>query len=331
MPKNDIEGPVHKTFYYHADASAIGGTIHRPFSGFVPSQTSISLPLVGGFLEKERKGRKWKDIVSYTNESTRVSGSKQDPDKDGPWTTEVSASIEGLNILGVIEADKVVAQLSVAHPHNGEQPTIALTGSKFENLRISGAAIDLDKVIRYDLFSEHDRSAEPDHRNRYPKELWPRQEKLREKIKNQKILAIQKYAAKYKDEPIPNWIHHHFHELEHDPGPNAKKIDLQRKSEDLAKDLIEEDARVGLNNDGNYVICSLIDHFPDLPPNFPGIVCGNGVYLPGYGRFFFGEVIIQQGTFRVSMIRAQLGSGIGGAMSAGVASSNGQGSGPKGG
>ena len=97
-------------FYYHADANPIGGTIHRPFSGFIPSNASISLPLVGGFLEKQGRGRKWKNTVTYTSESTHVSGSRKDEANGGPWTTQVSATIEGLNILEVVTADKIVAR-----------------------------------------------------------------------------------------------------------------------------------------------------------------------------------------------------------------------------
>src|SRR5579883_951109 len=111
-----------KTFYYHADANAVGGYISRPFQGFVPSHTSISLPLVGGFIEKQRAGRKWKNIVSYTSESTHVSGSRRDEDNGGPWTTQVSATIEGLNILDVITADRIVSQLSVSHPPTEASP-----------------------------------------------------------------------------------------------------------------------------------------------------------------------------------------------------------------
>jgi hypothetical protein len=314
MPKNDIES-VQKTFYYHADANAIGGTVNRPFHGSVPSHASISLPLVGGFLRKQRKGREWKgqNIVSYTSESTSVSGSQEDPEKDGPWTTEVSASIEGLKILeGVIEADRVVAQLSIAHPHSGEEPTISLLGSQFENLRISG--VKVKPVVRYDLFSEHDGTLKD---SKYPSISWPKQPSLLKKVREQKKLAIKTYSEKYETEPIPNWIHHHFHEF---------GLNLRETAKDVLGKL-QENPVLGLENDKDYIVCSLVDHLPGLE-NFPGVVCGNGIYLPGYGRFYFGEVIVQQGTYRVSMIRAQLGSPVGAAMSVGVASSNGKPGGP---
>jgi len=183
MAENTTQELPQKTFYYHADASPIGGTINRPFSGFVPSHTSLSLPLVGGFVEKQRKGRAWKNIVTYSNESAHVSGSRKDEAEDGPWTTQVSATIEHLNILEVVTADKVVAQLSVAHPFDGGHPTISVVGSQFINLRISGQLIE--PVIKYDLFADHDSSSDPDPKKRYPKQAWPKQQQFLDKVEKQ--------------------------------------------------------------------------------------------------------------------------------------------------
>lgn len=296
MAEIPAEDPIQRQFLYHADANPIGGTIHRPFNGFVPSHTSISLPIAGGFLKKQHKGRKWKDIVSYDSESTHVSGSKKD--EDGPWTTQVSATITGLNILEVVTADKVVAQLSVAHPQDGREPTISVIGSQFENLRISGTKIE--PVIRYDLFSDHDGVSEEDPTKRYPKKTWPRQEKFLAKVAAQKAQAKDKYGKTYEGKPLPGWVRHHFHWF---------------------------DSPQGLN-DRDYIQCSLIDHLPAMPENFPGIVVGNAIYVPGFGKVYFGEVIVHHKTFTLSMIRAQLGSPVGGAVSAATASSNGKPDGP---
>ena len=201
MAENTTQELPQKTFYYHADASPIGGTIHRPFNGFVPSHTSLSLPLVGGFVEKQRKGRPWKNIVTYSNESAHVSGSRKDEANGGPWTTQVSATIEHLNILEVVTADKVVAQLSVAHPFDGGHPTISVVGSQFINLRISGNLIE--PVIKYDLFADHDSSSEPDPKKRYPKEAWPKQQKFLDKVKTQLTDAKDAYTKKYDGAPLP--------------------------------------------------------------------------------------------------------------------------------
>jgi hypothetical protein len=280
-----------RTFYYHADANAIGGYITRPFQGFVPSHTSVSLPMVGGFIQKQRAGRKWKNIVSYTSEATHVSGSRKDEENGGPWTTQVSTTIEGLNILDVITADRIVAQLSVAHPDNGGEPVISVVGSQFINLRISGTPIE--PVIKYDFFTDHDGSAEADPKKRYPKRPWLEQEKFLEKVQAQKADAKDNYAKKYEKSPIPEWISHHFHGL--DSGLKGR----------------------------DFVVCSLIDQLPEIP-NFPGTICGHGIYVPGFGKVYFGELIVTNHQFRLSMVRAQLGSPVGGAVTAATASSNGK-------
>ncbi|QNI32954.1 hypothetical protein H7849_02910 [Alloacidobacterium dinghuense] len=296
MPENPTDDPIQRNFLYHADANPIGGTINRPFNGFIPSQTSISLPIVGGFLERQRKGRKWKNIVSYISESTHVSGAKKDGD-EGPFTTQVTATIEGLNILEVITADKVVGQLSVAHPVDGGEPTISVIGSQFDNLRISGTKIT--PVIRYDLFADHDSSGESDPKKQYPKKTWPRQEKFLEKVTAQKKQAKDKYSEKYEGASLPGWIRHHFHWIDSEQGLNGR----------------------------DYIQCSLIDQLPEMPEGFPGVICGNAIYIPGFGKVFFGEVIVHQKTFTVSMVRAQLGSPVGGAISAATVRSNGSGDG----
>lgn len=291
-----------KTFHYHADVNAIGGYIDRPFNGFVPSHTSASLPIVGGFIEKQRnRSRSWKDIVNFSSESTHVSGSKKDEPNDGPWTTQVSATVNDLNILDVITAKKVVVQLSIAHPHDGGNPTVSLVGTQFIDLAISGTIIK--PVIRYDLFSDHDgkRPDDPAKKDRtaYPQAPWTQQPKFLEKARNQAANARKKFTENYNEESVPDWVKHHFHWFDTD--------------------------KADASADRDYVPCSLIDELPPLPDNFPGVVCGNAVYIPGFGKVFFGEVHVHKDVHRVSMIRTQLGSPVGGAVSACVASSNGKG------
>ena len=37
-----------KAFYFHADASSLGGFIEKPFQKHIPPQASATLPSVGG-------------------------------------------------------------------------------------------------------------------------------------------------------------------------------------------------------------------------------------------------------------------------------------------
>jgi len=59
--------------------------------------------------------------------------------------TLASAVLEGLNVLEVITADRVVAQVSTEHPpEDGHVPSVTFLGTRFENLRISGYPVDLE-------------------------------------------------------------------------------------------------------------------------------------------------------------------------------------------
>jgi hypothetical protein len=65
-----------KTFYYHADANALGGFIEKPFQKIVPSQASVSLPSVGGQATTRTGEFNFEEIVSCRAAYTRVTGSQ---------------------------------------------------------------------------------------------------------------------------------------------------------------------------------------------------------------------------------------------------------------
>jgi hypothetical protein len=55
----------------------------------------------------------------------------------------VTSVIEGLNLLEVVTADKIVAQISVEHPADGGPAVVSFTGSRFEGLKIGGRDVSL--------------------------------------------------------------------------------------------------------------------------------------------------------------------------------------------
>jgi hypothetical protein len=290
------ENTSERTFYYHADANAIGGFITRPKpkAGEIPSFSSVSLSIVGGEVGKgrTRKAKKpWRGIIDHKKENAHVIGDKDDAARE--WTTQSSATIEGLNILNVITADSVTAQLSVSYPYDGGEATVSVVGSQFTNLRISGKPFE--PVIRYDLFADHDGVSADKSKKAYPKKTWPRQEKFIDKVTQQQLKARETYARKYNKAPLPDWIKNHFNWLDSDQGLH----------------------------DRDYLICSLIDQLPDMPENFPGATCGHGIYIPDFGRVYFGELVVHHHAYRLSMIRAQLGSPVGAAVSVATANLNG--------
>jgi hypothetical protein len=125
-----------KVFYFNADANSLGGFIETPFQKIVPSQASASLPPVGGHATTRTEAFNFEGIISCRSAYTRVTGTQVAP--DGPWSTTVTSVVEGLNILEVITAERLVAQLSVTYPRDGRNLEISLAGSHFDRLRLGG-------------------------------------------------------------------------------------------------------------------------------------------------------------------------------------------------
>lgn len=131
-----MRSDARKAFYFQGDASALGGFIEKPVPKIIPSQASASLPPAGGHLTTRSEAFNLDEIISCRAAYTRVTGSEHE--KDGPWTVLVNSVVEGLNILDVVTADRVTAQLSADYPRDGGYPRISLAGSHFQNLRIAG-------------------------------------------------------------------------------------------------------------------------------------------------------------------------------------------------
>jgi hypothetical protein len=125
-----------KSFYFHTDANSLGGFIEEPFKKIIPSQAAASLPPVGGYATTRTEAFNFEEIISCRSAYTRVSG--REVRQDGPWSVLVTSVVEELNILEIVKAERVVAQLSVDYQREGGFPRISLTGSHFEHLRIGG-------------------------------------------------------------------------------------------------------------------------------------------------------------------------------------------------
>ena len=130
-----MRSKVKKTYYFNAEAHPLGGFIEKPFEKHIPSQASGSLPAVGGHVTMRSDVFNFEEIVSCRSAYSRISGSQ---DEDGSWWTLATSVVEGLNILEVVTAERIVAQISVQHPADGGSPQISFAGSRFERLRIAG-------------------------------------------------------------------------------------------------------------------------------------------------------------------------------------------------
>jgi hypothetical protein len=124
-------------FYsFRVDANAMGGFLEEPLPKNIPTVAPVSLPAVGGFATARSEGFNLDDIVSCRCAYTRVSGTEHRA--DGSISILTTAVVEDLDILEVVTAERIVAQLSVSIPRGVSELQISLTGSRFEGLRLGG-------------------------------------------------------------------------------------------------------------------------------------------------------------------------------------------------
>lgn len=123
-------------YSFQADASAVGGFLEVPDRKLIPTVAPVSLPPVGGFAMARSDRFNLDEIVSVAAAYTRVTGVVES--KDGSIEIQTTAVVEGLNILEVVTAERVVTQVSISLPQRGSCIDISLAGSRFEGLRLAG-------------------------------------------------------------------------------------------------------------------------------------------------------------------------------------------------
>jgi hypothetical protein len=141
-------------FMYHALTFGLSGRIERPFDEIIPAQASIALPETGGFGTSRVENFRFHDIVSFASATSVVSGSFSDQD-GGSRNALATVTIEGLNVLGVVTAERIVARIKSTHPVDTSKPrSLSPLGSYIENLRIGGCLIEPD--LATDTFAKFD-------------------------------------------------------------------------------------------------------------------------------------------------------------------------------
>ena len=138
-----------RRFLYHAHGSAIGGAITQPFKADIETNAATSLPIIGGFASAKSGAYQMKDVISFSSAHTYVSGIQTG---DGEHSSVVTCVVEGLNILHMITADRIIGKLSSKHKDGEPTETIPL-GSSFEKLKIGGRDVEVD--VNHELFLQY--------------------------------------------------------------------------------------------------------------------------------------------------------------------------------
>jgi hypothetical protein len=152
-----------RTFHYHASAHALSGQFWRPFQRVIEVQAPTTLPSIGGVGNSRVDNFRLDNLVTCKAGYTHVQGSEMEvKDAQGrprvAHTTQVTSTVEGVNILDVITADRIVGRLTSVHDAEDEEAggeaRILMIGSRFEKLRMAGC--DVHVSLHHELFLQLD-------------------------------------------------------------------------------------------------------------------------------------------------------------------------------
>lgn len=100
-------------FQFHAFATGVAGKITHPFDHTIDSLAPTALAPQGGYSSGRVNHYKLREVISFRSTYTQVSGAFSE--ETGSWDTVMTATVEGLQILGALKADLVVARLASRH------------------------------------------------------------------------------------------------------------------------------------------------------------------------------------------------------------------------
>jgi hypothetical protein len=137
---------VNRIHTYHGEADILEMELKEPFQEKVRPQAKVVLYGSGEeshYQFKHAGPFRLEGIISYQSGYTQVAGHRSTKPGHG-YATLATSVTEGLNILDVLTADRVVAQISTEHPLDGTAPEVSFLGTRFENLRIAGHKVEID-------------------------------------------------------------------------------------------------------------------------------------------------------------------------------------------
>jgi hypothetical protein len=175
--------PVHD---YYAEANVLSADLEQPLREKIKPRAAVRLPKDGHYQFKQADPFRFKGIVSFQSGYTQVAGHPSS--KIAGFTTLATSVLEGLNVLDVITADRVVAQISTVHPvyGTGQVPSVTFLGTRFDNLRIGGHKVEVERSL--DI-------------------LGPRHDDDRSYFEDREVLdrISKQYETIAKAENLPDW------------------------------------------------------------------------------------------------------------------------------
>jgi hypothetical protein len=137
-----------QVYHYSAHALGLSAKFERPIEHLIEVQAPSSLASTGGHSYSRVNNFRFEEFVSFSSAYSYVSGSQKS--EDGTYTTLSTATVEGLNILDVVTADRLVARLASQHSAGKDEASVVVLGSTFDNLRIAGCRAEVQ--LHHELF-----------------------------------------------------------------------------------------------------------------------------------------------------------------------------------
>lgn len=141
MPK-----PHRIPFHFHALSHALSGEFRHPLWSIIPARASAALSTIGGHATADEMDFHFQDFVCFKSAHTFVSGKHR---RDDTFVTHASTVVKGLNILGMVTAERIVSRLTSVHNPKEPEGHIIAEDSRFEGLKINGQEVKV--TLRHDL------------------------------------------------------------------------------------------------------------------------------------------------------------------------------------
>ena len=154
-PKSPVaSGPVLERYHaYHAEAHILSGELEHPIKQSIEQYGHVALEHTRreSLITRSVGETSIEGLISFKSGHTRVVGTQVKHKTDifgndhAGWVTLSTAVLEGYNVVDIVTADRVVAQVSTEHPMvKGHVPKVTFLGTSFENLRVGGHPVEVE-------------------------------------------------------------------------------------------------------------------------------------------------------------------------------------------
>ena len=133
-------------FHFHAHGHALSGEFRHPLWSLISAQASASLSTIGGHATAQVENFHYQDFVCFKSAHTHISGKRR---RDETFVTHARTVVKGLNILGMVTAERIVSRLTSIHNPKEPEGHIIAEDSRFEGLKINGEEVKVK--LRHDL------------------------------------------------------------------------------------------------------------------------------------------------------------------------------------